>query len=233
MRIETLVIVCAILGISVAMNGCSTGDAISQRPSPPASASPVPRAEVEPSPAPNSPIRSFDFANFTYPAKPVFSDARKSFTLQNGKFKGREDDDPVGLVYLGYGDVTGDGDEEAMAVLNISVRGSAIPYVTYIYTLKEAKPKLLWAFSTGDRADGGLRQVYAENGELVMELYGKGKIIGGDLYAEDGMTGGDCCPTHFTRARYQWQGNRFQQKGKEEILSNPVGGAPVVMPRYD
>lgn len=232
MRIETFVIICAILASGVVNAACSTGDAVSQRASPQVSASPAPRAEVEPSPGLSSPIRSIDFANFTYPAKPVFSDARKSFTLQNGKFKGRGDDDPVGLVYLAYGDATGDGDEEAMVVLNMSVRGSAIPYVTYIYTLKDAKPKLLWAFSTGDRADGGLRQEYAEDGELVIELYGKGKIVGGDLYAEDGMTGGDCCPTHFTRARYQWQGNRFLQKGEEEILSNPVGGAPVVMPHY-
>lgn len=140
---------------------------------------------------------------------------------------------PVSLPYLSYGDVTGDEAEEAMVVFFENVKGTAIPYYVYVYTLKKGSPKLLWSFETGDRADGGLRQAYAENGELVIELYGNGKVIGGDLYAEDGTTGGDCCPTHFTRARYQWQGNRFQQKGKEEILSNPVGGAPVVMPRYD
>ncbi len=237
MRIETCVIVWASLGLSVAMTACSTGDAVSQQPSPQVSASPAPRAEVEPSPTPNSPIRSIDFANFTYPAKPIYSKGDMSFAVQNGRYEGRhrgvfDIPYPVSLAYLSYGDVTGDEAEEAMVVFFENVKGSAIPYYVYVYTLKKGPPKLLWSFETGERADGGLRQVYAENGELVIELYGKGKIIGGDLYAEDGMTGGDCCPTHFTRARYQWQGNRFRQKGKEEILSNPVGGAPVVMPRY-
>ncbi|MGI8732269.1 MAG: hypothetical protein ACR2LM_03080 [Pyrinomonadaceae bacterium] len=238
MRIRIFVIVSAILGISGAMTTCSTGDAVTQRPSPQVSVSPAPPTEVKPSPAPSSPIRSLDFGNFTYRAKPIYSKGDRSFTLKNGKYEGRyrgvfDIPYPVSLSYLSYGDVTGDEVEEALVVLFENVKGTAIPYYVYVYTLKKGSPKLLWSFETGDRADGGLRQVYSENGELVIEVYGKGKTIGGDLYAEDGMTGGDCCPTHFTRARYQRQGNRFQQKGKEEILSNPVGGAPVVMPRYD
>lgn len=227
MRIETCVI-CAILGISVAMAACSAGDAVSQRPSPQASASPTPQVEVTPSSSPNAPIRSIDFANFIYPAKPIFSDGTKSITLQGGRFEGANGHAPVILGYAAYGDVTGDGVEEALVALELSVRGTAIPNIVYIYTLQSDKPKLLWAFQTGDRGAGGLRQVYAENGELVIELYGEDKLIGKDLY---GMEVGVCCPKVFTRARYQWQGS-FRQKGKEEILSNPAGGAPVVMPRY-
>ncbi len=236
-RIESLVIVCAIFSIGVVNAACSTDDVVSQRPSSQTATSPAPLAEVKPSPSPEFTIRSIDFANFTYPAKPIYSTGAKSFTLQNGKYEGRDRGVfnipfPISLAYLTYGDVTGDEAEEAMVVLFENVKGTAIPYYVYIYSLEKGSPKLLWSFEAGDRADGGLRQVSAENGELVIELYGKGKSIGGDLYAEDGMTGGDCCPTHFTRARFQWQGNHFQQKGKEEILSNPVGGAPVVMPRY-
>jgi hypothetical protein len=231
MRIVTFVKSCAIIGISVAMAACLSTDVKSQRPSPQVGPSPAPRENVDPSPAPNSGIRSIDFANFTYPAKPVYSEATKSFTLLNGKYRGKGGD-PVGLVYLAYGDATGDGEEEAMAVLSISVNGTAIPYVVYVFTMKDSKPTLLWGFSSGDRADGGLRQVYAENTELIVELYGKGKFAGGDLYAEDGMTGGACCPTHFTRARYKWNGEAFQRMAKEEILPNPVGGAAVIMQRY-
>jgi len=155
-----------------------------------------------------------------------------NFTLQNGAFKGGDEFDPVRLTYLDYGDVTGDRNEEAFTVLSTSSRGSAIPYFVYIYTFEDQKPKLLWAFATGDRADGGLREVKAAGGELLIDLYGKGKMIGRDLYADDGMTGGDCCPTHFTRVRYEWREHSFQQKATEEILSNPTGGAPVVMARY-
>lgn len=53
--------------------------------------------------------------------------------------------------------------------------------------------------------------MYAEKGELVIERYSP-------LDAK-----GDCCPTLFTRARYKWHGERFQQDGKEEITANPEG----------
>jgi len=216
--------------VAILVAACSTGGA-ERLQSLDAVASPVPQASTAPSPTPSSAIRLIDFANFTYPGKPVFMHGLESFTLHNGKSKGDGEYDSVGLAFLDYGDATGDGAEEAIAVIYMSVRGSAIPYSVYIYTLKDGMPRLLWAFPTGDRADGGLRQVQAAGGELVIELYGKGKMIGKDLYAEDGMTGGDCCPTHFTRVTYEWRRNTFDQKTAEEILANPTEAAPVVMSR--
>ena len=194
------------------------------------SPSPTPKVEKSPSPTPNSPVRSIDFENFTYPAKPIYSEGERSFTLRNGKYQGRLSDGadipyPVSLAALRYGDITSDGNEEAMVVLFENVKGTAIPYYVYIYGLDDNRSKLLWAFKTGDRADGGLRQVYAENGELVIELYGKGTRVGGKLY---GTEGGACCPSSFTRTRYQWRGNRFRQKGKE-VLPNPAGHGSLVM----
>jgi hypothetical protein len=124
--------------------------------------------------------------------------------------------------------VTGDGEEEAMVVLPLESRGSAIPYYVYIFTLEQGQPKLLWNFETGDRADGGLKQIYAENGELVIELYGKDRVIGGDLYKGDE---GLCCPSSFTRALYKWTGKGFQLAGKES-LPHSRGGASLTMPVY-
>lgn len=234
MRIKTFAVVGAIFSISVANAACSTSDVVSQRPSQQVSASPTPRVEIKPSPSPNPPIRSVDFANFTYRAKPIYAKGEKSFTLQNGKYQGRLSDGadvpyPVSLAYLTYGDVTGDGSEDAMVVLSENVKGTAIPYYVYIYTLEKGSPKLLWAFETGDRADGGLRQVYAESGELVIELYGKGTRVGGKLYGTEDAA---CCPSSFTRTRYKWQGTHFQQVGKEETLPNREGHGSPIMPRY-
>lgn len=170
-----------------------------------------------------SSIRSVDFDNISYPNLPDYSDPRgykkKRITLKPGE---------GGPSHLNYGDITGDGAEEAMAVLPIENRGSAIPYYVYIFTLKEGKPTLLWDFKTGDRADGGLRQVYADNGELVIELFGKDRVIGEELYRGDE---GLCCASSFTRARYKWTGRRFQQIGKE-IFPNPRGNASPIMPLY-
>lgn len=193
-----------------------------------ASATPPAAADAEPARPTGGPIRLVDFANFTYPAGPDASPG-DTLTLSGGRFAGDDKHDPARLAYLNYGDVTGDGAEEALVVLSIGSRGSAIPYVLYIYALEKERPKLLWAFETGDRGDGGLRQAYAEDGGLVVELYGDAKVVGKDFYG-DGI--GVCCPRVFTRARYRWQRKGFRQAGKEEVLSNPNGGAAVVMPRH-
>lgn len=232
MRTETFVIVCVIVGISVAVPACSVGKLESQQPSSQPSASPTAQAIVKSSPSLSSSIRDIDFANFTYPAKPAFSYGRKSFKLQHGRYESDKSQDPLLLAFVGYGDVTGDGVEEAVVVLEVSLRGTAIPHIVYIYTAQSGSPKLLWAFQTGDRGDGGLRQAYAENGGLVIDLYGKDKLIGKNLYESDPFAlEGVCCPKLFTRARYRWQGDHFQQEGKEEVLPNPEGhGTPVMTP---
>lgn len=194
---------------------------------------PTPEFEAGPSPTPNSPIRTVDFENFTFPAKPIYTEGEKYFTLKHGRYAGRFLDGaiephPVLLVESVYGDVTGDGNEEAIIVFTESIRGTAIPYYVYIYTMDRDKPKPIRSFETGDRAQGGLRQVLAENGELVVELYGKNKFIGGDLFAGDDSIRGACCPSVFTRSRYEWRGRRYRRRGELEVLPNPVGSAPFL-----
>lgn len=166
-------------------------------------------------------IRSTDFANIRYPNLPDYSGSeKKRVTLKPGE---------ATPSHLSYGDVTGDGEEDAIVVLPIENSGSAIPYYVYIFTMEKEHPKIMWGFETGDRADGGLRRVYAENGKLVIELYGKDRVIGGELYREDE---GLCCPSVFTRAYYKWTGEKFQQQSKVEVLRNPEGNAIVLMPEF-
>lgn len=173
---------------------------------------------------PNSAIRNVDFGNFDYP-------------LEKGRYwkirKGRavDTEDPVVLAYLDYGDVTSDGVEEAFVVLFENVRGSAIPYYVYVYTPGSSSPKLLWNFETGDRADGGLRRIAAQNGNLLVELYGKGTMVGGELYGTERT--GACCPKSVTRTIYVWNGRRFSVKGSPEIIANDSSGAVVNMPKYN
>ncbi|MBV9958656.1 MAG: hypothetical protein JO360_09550 [Acidobacteria bacterium] len=160
---------------------------------------------------PDSPIRSIDFDNdVAYPHHPEYGDCRgkgKVVDLRPGE---------GGPSELAFGDVTGDGAEEAMAFLGINNCGSAVPGHVYVFTLRGGRLKLLWDFLTGDRADGGFKKAYAESGELVIELEGRNKYIGGDLYAEDETKKGDCCPTMYTRARYKWNGRRFEMQGRPE-----------------
>src|SRR5437870_13403139 len=80
----------------------------------------------------------------------------------------------IGLSYVTtkYLDITGDGQDEAVVVLKVETGGSAIPQIGYIFGWKNNQPQLLWMFRTGDRADGGLKDIRVENGELIIELYG-------------------------------------------------------------
>ncbi|MGH9942726.1 MAG: hypothetical protein ACRD9R_10280, partial [Pyrinomonadaceae bacterium] len=104
-------------------------------------------------------IRRVDFANFTYPWTADLIDpanSRKTFTLKAGKLpaahdeKGHVDEMGVYLQLVSYGDVTGDGLEEAILSMSIQTGGSAIPGLVYVCTLRNNRPRLLWFFSTGD-----------------------------------------------------------------------------------
>jgi hypothetical protein len=168
----------------------------------------------------NSQIRLVDFNKVTYVNFPDYSRSKpKHITLKAGEGK---------PSYVNYGDITGDKMEEAIVVLSIDNRGSAIQYYVYVFTEENQKLKLLWDFEAGDRADGGLRQIYAENGQLVIELFGKDRIVGGELYKGDE---GLCCPSSFTRTWYHWTGKEFQQISKE-VLANPKGNASPLMSPY-
>ena len=187
--------------------------------------SPAPTAEPTPSPTPTQAIRSIDFNNVAFPHYPEYTNrAKKYVTLKPGD---------GGPAMLNFGDVTGDGIEEAMMMLGIESNGSAIPEIVYIFGLENGKAKVLWSFQTGDRADGGLRQVYADGGNLVVELYGRGKIIGTDLYADDGTRVQQPYPYIVTRTRYRWLKNHFQLIGKPEEFSDPTGYGSAIMPLYN
>lgn len=184
-------------------------------------------------PADKSGIRLVDFRNFEYPATPIYSDSESTFRLKDGKFEGRQyqgvaESETLYLSQKTYGDLTRDGVEEAILVLIKNVRGSAIPYYVYIYTLHGEKPRLLWAFSTGDRADGGRRRVYAVDTNLTVELYGKETVVNGNLKDQDEL--GACCPKSFTRTVYDWNGRSFQQKGSNEIIPEPNATGDLLPP---
>ena len=176
-----------------------------------------------------SAIHKVDFENFSYPAAPVYPKREKPFTLKDGEYAGRLQSGavepyPVSLVDAFYGDVTGDGIDDAILVLTESVRGSAIPYYVYVYGIERDKPRLLWSFYAGERGDGGLQRIFVDRGEMVVELYGRDRVVnGGTSSDEDNM--GVCCPRFFTRSRYEWRDGRFRLKSKEAALPNPHGNA--------
>jgi hypothetical protein len=181
-------------------------------------------------PQSNAAIRKVDFANFTYPIDPGLKGrhARKqTFTLTNGNFSGANNAVGMRFSRVSYGDVTGDGNDDAIVELGVDTDGgTAIIKAVYIFTWRNNRARYLWSFVSGDRADGGLRNVYADKGQLVIELFGKGTRIGGKIFGTE--SGGVCCPSSVTRTRYIWDSGRFLRRGASEIFLNPAKGASRV-----
>lgn len=194
-----------------------------------------------------NPLGTFDFKNFTYPLPRGWQNPDGTdLTLIDGrrlpisKFidEDMEDEEKaearalrrIGMSYVTtkYFDVTGDGQDEAIVILKIETTGNAIPQLVYIYEWKDGKPELLWNFRTGDRADGGLKDMRAENGELVVELFGQDRFLLGET--ETGKITGDeeqlCCPLFFTRTFYKWNGRDFLMQRKRLTYSVTDPSAP-------
>ena len=167
-------------------------------------------------------IGKFDFKNYTYPLPRGWQDKDgKDVTLQNGSRRMSEEHIGMSYVTTKFGDVTGDGQDEAFVILKIVTAGAAIPQSVNVFTWKNGAPELIWIFRTGDRTDGGLKNLFAENGEVVIELYGQDRFILGEVETSR-ITGDEeqlCCPDFFSRTRYKWNGRNFLVQGKRQTYS--------------
>jgi hypothetical protein len=187
-----------------------------------------------------SPLGQFDFKNFSYPLPRGWQNPDNAdLVLTNGRLEPVSADTDLGMdpdqiaearakrrigasyVTAKYLDVNGDGQDEAIVVLKIETTGSSIPQLVYVYEWKDGRPELLWNFGTGDRADGGLKDIRLESGIVVIELYGQDRFLLGS--SETGKITGDeeqlCCPTFFTRSTYKWNGKSLQLQGKRLTFS--------------
>src|SRR6185436_5100577 len=87
-------------------------------------------------------IRNIDFANFRYAGTigrfPAGYGPTKAFTLKGGKVGDWRDG--FTLRKIVFGDVTGDGIEEAIITLDVNTDGNAGVDQVYIYALKFNRP---------------------------------------------------------------------------------------------
>lgn len=96
-----------------------------------------------------------------------------------------------------YGDLTGDGRDEAAVDLLYGTGGSASWHYLYVFTLANGSPRLLASLRSGSRADGGLLKVAIDENSLVLD------------FADSGRRIGDCCFDGYIRMRYRWRVGRF------------------------
>jgi hypothetical protein len=169
-----------------------------------------------PSPQLEKSIRALDFANFNYPpcrsSEGRILPGSKDIILRGGEMEVgdlRKGEEPVNisLSNVSYHDLTGDTQEEAVVSLTYLLYPHGSIICTYIYTLGDSNPQLLWKHGFGSAAFGGLRKLSVENGVLLVEEY---------IHSDSEPY---CCPKKFLRLFYKWDGKRFQ-KGKPETLTN-------------
>ena len=132
----------------------------------------------------SSGIRSVDFRNLSYPF--VYGDEEMTAKLRNGKFKLADVD---GMVYVNkndvaYGDVNGDGIEDAVVRLRLTTGASLRDFEIQAYTLEKGKAKLLARLNM-DKATEGYEgcvccsgeRLKSRNGHVIFEVLTDGEII--------------------------------------------------------
>lgn len=155
-------------------------------------------------------IHSINFKNFTY--QPFCTDLAgngkmEKITVKNGEFsREKKQADYVDRFYfevrrVTYGDLTGDGKDEAVVLSNCNTGGTGQFTEGFIYGITGGKVALLARIPGGDRADGGLRMLTVENGLLVVEAN------------DSQVNSGACCPEGSITQKQKLQGGKLVDVG--------------------
>lgn len=174
-------------------------------------------------------IRQVNFRNFSYPWTndeevpsrwtwmPIPDNA--AVKLRAGRFSFSASSDQTGnqspkvsLTGVAFGDLLGDGKEDAAVTLRYSSGGTANWSYLYLYQLKDGRPQLLSILESGSRGAGGLMKVAIASGSLTLDFADPEKQVGA------------CCSEGYIRIRYHWDGSKFVQSASAEKGDLPTGG---------
>jgi hypothetical protein len=159
-------------------------------------------------------IRQVDFKNFTF-KRPECEKETDAIQLSNGKHV-RADGAQSWLMRITYGDLTGNGIEEAIVLLRgQNTRISRTLDEVFIYTLKDGKVVPLAHF------DGGRRGDYILS---VASLGSNFKVEGGLLILDQAiLREGEYVPTHYYTIKYRWNGVQMAEVERTALKLLPEG----------
>ena len=160
-------------------------------------------------------IEKINFKNFVYPlaedsaddAAPANSpwrwfsgEAKSTVRLVNGRhdFTSPDGHSDGYLLYwsVTYGDLNGDGEDEAAVDLLRGTGGTKNWHYLYVFSLANGSPRLVGTLMSGSRADGGLVSVKIVRGILSLD------------FQDADRREGDCCSRGIIRVRYRIQEGR-------------------------
>lgn len=181
----------------------------------------IPSASINNRSSGEGTIRTVDFRNFTYPWYPTGykpPQGVREVSLHDGEFlvdeNGNENDVRFDLENTSYADLTGDGSEEAIVSVGALFNPNGSYACIFVYTMRGNVLKLLWFHETGDRANGGLRNVRVIDDALVIEQYDLKFNASKGRYEDEAAL---CCPKRFIRSYYKWNGRTLQKTGSETL----------------
>ena len=130
-----------------------------------------------------SDVHRVDFKNFTYEPS-CAGETPTKVRVKNGEYSketpqdGYTDRFDFQVLAVEYGDLTGDSKDEAVILSNCNTGGTGQFTEGFVYTIKAGKASLLARVPGGDRADGGLRSIKVDGGNLVVEFNDPDKAAG-------------------------------------------------------
>lgn len=157
----------------------------------------------------NGDIRQVDFKNFTYEPFCAGEDSQK-IKVEDGEFtEEKEVDGYTDRLYFSasveaYGDVDGDGRDEAIISSVCNTGGTGNFTEGFVYTMRGGRAVLMTRIEGGDRAYGGIREITVEKGVLTVDRNDPGEM------------GGACCPEAAVKIKYKWNGSELVEFGQPE-----------------
>lgn len=152
-------------------------------------------------------IRRVDFRNF------AFKDGGESLRVRRGRGTYRDSGDTdfsyaVERVSVAYGDLTGDGREEAAVTLYYTGGGTGAFSKGFVFTMRRGRLELLTTYVGGDRADGGIREAGIRGGLLTVRRNEPERM--------SDVPVGLCCPLYVITTAYRWDGHKLVQVGEAQ-----------------
>jgi hypothetical protein len=155
-------------------------------------------------------IRGVDFFNYSYQGSVCSEDAGlpKTVKVRNGKFKDRDNNFFNIEKKIVYGDVNGDGSEEAVVLIRCgSAAGTLRAFEVHTYSFHNGQAKLLAQLdSTGVESD--YQKSYADGMFFYAGESGP-KIVNGHVIVEALMDGSFAAPENVATFDYQLSGGKF------------------------
>jgi hypothetical protein len=153
---------------------------------------------AEPRPLDTS-IRSVDFLNHTYHSSLGDGDG-EDVTVKGGDLERGNDEDgnSMGFFHVGapiYGDVDGDGIEDAIVVTVDNGGGTGMFDAAHVYTMRKGEVVELATIPGGDRGDGGIQSIEVARGGVKVT---RNLSVDGD---------GACCPSKLQIESWRWDGS--------------------------